>query len=136
MEALENGYEEGVALDYSGNISEGSGENIFIIKNNEIYTTSMGASALAGITRDTVISIVRDLGYELKSETLPREFLYLADEIFLTGTAAEITPVSSVDRIPVGNGKCGEITKIIQDEFFKIASGENEKYKKWLTIVK
>ncbi|MGL5123233.1 MAG: branched-chain amino acid transaminase [Fusobacteriaceae bacterium] len=136
MEALENGYEEGIALDYSGNISEGSGENIFIVKNNEIYTTSMGASALAGITRDTVIEIAKNLGYKLKTETIPREFLYLADEIFLTGTAAEITPVSSVDRILVGSGKCGKITKIIQEEFFRIASGENEKYKNWLTVVK
>lgn len=135
MEALELGFEEGLALDYFGNISEGSGENIFLVKNGELLTPPMASSSLAGITRDVVINIAKDLGIIVKYETLPREFLYMADEIFLTGTAAEITPVSSVDNKKVGCGSRGEITKKIQEEFFKIVEGENEKYKKWLTIV-
>lgn len=135
MEALEMGFEEGIALDYLGNISEGSGENIFLVKNGELLTPPMASSSLAGITRDVVVNIAKDLGITVKYETLPREFLYLADEIFLTGTAAEITPVSSVDNIKVGEGTRGEITKKIQDEFFKIAEGMNEKYKNWLTII-
>ena len=135
MEALELGFEEGLALDYFGNISEGSGENIFLVKNGELLTPPMASSSLAGITRDVVVNIAKDLGITVKYETLPREFLYMADEIFLTGTAAEITPVSSVDNKKVGCGSRGEITKKIQEEFFKIVEGENEKYKKWLTIV-
>ncbi|WP_330111634.1 branched-chain amino acid transaminase [Cetobacterium somerae] len=135
MEALNMGFEEGLALDYFGNISEGSGENIFLVKNGELLTPPMASSSLAGITRDVVVKIAKDLGLVVKYETLPREFLYLADEIFLTGTAAEITPVSSVDNIKVGCGSRGEITKKIQEEFFKIVEGENEKYREWLTIV-
>lgn len=135
IEALELGFEEGLALDYFGNISEGSGENIFLVKNGELLTPPMASSSLAGITRDVVVNIAKDLGITVKYETLPREFLYMADEIFLTGTAAEITPVSSVDNKKVGCGSRGEITKKIQEEFFKIVEGENEKYKKWLTIV-
>lgn len=135
MEALDMGFEEGLALDYFGNISEGSGENIFLVKNGELLTPPMASSSLAGITRDVVVKIAKDLGLVVKYETLPREFLYLADEIFLTGTAAEITPVSSVDNIKVGCGSRGEITKKIQEEFFKIVKGENEKYREWLTIV-
>ncbi|MGL5229381.1 MAG: branched-chain amino acid transaminase [Cetobacterium sp.] len=135
MEALDMGFEEGLALDYFGNISEGSGENIFLVKNGELLTPPMASSSLAGITRDVVVKIAKDLGLVVKYETLPREFLYLADEIFLTGTAAEITPVSSVDNIKVGCGSRGEITKKIQEEFFRIVEGENEKYREWLTIV-
>lgn len=135
MEALDMGFEEGLALDYFGNISEGSGENIFLVKNGELLTPPMASSSLAGITRDVVVKIAKDLGLVVKYETLPREFLYLADEIFLTGTAAEITPVSSVDNIKVGCGSRGEITKKIQEEFFKIVEGKNEKYREWLTIV-
>ena len=136
MEALELGFDEGLALDYQGTISEGSGENIFLIKNGELLTPPMASSSLDGITRDAVINIAKDLGLNIRYETLPREFLYVADEIFLTGTAAEITPVSSVDKINVGNGNRGPITKLIQDEFFKIVKGENNKYEKWLTVVK
>ncbi|MGL4653048.1 MAG: branched-chain amino acid transaminase [Cetobacterium sp.] len=135
MEALENGFEEGIALDYSGNISEGSGENIFLVKNGELLTPPVASSSLAGITRDAVIQLAKDLNLVVKFETLPREFLYLADEIFLTGTAAEITPVKSVDNIEIGNGSRGKITKLIQDEFFKVVTGENEKYQSWLTSV-
>ena len=129
------GFEEGLALDYLGNISEGSGENIFIVKNGELLTPPMGSSSLAGITRDVVIKIAKDLGLVIRYETLPREFLYIADEIFLTGTAAEITPVNSVDNIKNGSGSRGEITRKIQEEFFKIVEGENEKYKNWLTVI-
>ncbi|WP_047395107.1 branched-chain amino acid transaminase [Cetobacterium sp. ZOR0034] len=135
MEALENGFEEGLALDYLGNISEGSGENIFLVKNGELLTPPVASSSLAGITRDVVVKLATDLGLVVKYETLPREFLYLADEIFLTGTAAEITPVSNVDNIKVGNGSRGKITKLIQEEFFKLVGGENEKYKSWLTTI-
>ena len=135
MEALEMGFEEGLALDYLGNISEGSGENIFIVKNGELLTPPMGSSSLAGITRDVVLKIAKDLGLVVKHETLPREFLYIADEIFLTGTAAEITPVNSVDNIKIGSGSRGKVTKKIQEEFFRIVEGENEKYEKWLTVV-
>ena len=135
MEALDMGFEEGLALDYLGNISEGSGENIFIVKNGELLTPPMGSSSLAGITRDVVIKIAKDLGLVIRYETLPREFLYIADEIFLTGTAAEITPVNSVDNIKIGCGSRGEITRKIQEEFFKIVEGENEKYKNWLTVI-
>ena len=135
MEALEMGFEEGLALDYFGNISEGSGENIFIVKNGELLTPPMGSSSLAGITRDVVLKIAKDLGLVVKHETLPREFLYIADEIFLTGTAAEITPVNSVDNIKIGSGSRGKVTKKIQEEFFRIVEGQNEKYEKWLTVV-
>jgi len=136
MEALENGYDEGIALDYAGNLSEGSGENIFLVANNKIYTPQSGSSALGGITRDTVITLARDLGYEVVETIIPREMIYTADEAFFTGTAAEITPIASVDKIQVGGGSRGPITKVIQDAFFKMAAGKDEKYKHWLTYVK
>ncbi|WP_426709423.1 branched-chain amino acid transaminase [Cetobacterium sp. SF1] len=135
MEALELGFQEGIALDYSGNISEGSGENIFLVKNDELLTPPMGSSSLGGITRDVVLKIAEDLKIPVRFEIIPREFLYLADEIFLTGTAAEITPVSSVDNLKVGKGRAGEITKLLQREFFKIVKGENKKYESWLTVL-
>ncbi|MGL4307608.1 MAG: branched-chain amino acid transaminase [Cetobacterium sp.] len=135
MEALELGFQEGIALDYSGNISEGSGENIFLVKNGELLTPPMGSSSLGGITRDVVLKIAEDLKIPVRFEIIPREFLYLADEIFLTGTAAEITPVSSVDNLKVGKGRAGEITKLLQREFFKIVKGENKKYESWLTVL-
>ena len=136
MEALENGYDEGIALDYAGNLSEGSGENIFLIVNKKIYTPQSGSSALNGITRDTVITLAKDLGYEVIETIIPREMIYTVDEAFFTGTAAEITPIATVDRIKVGSGTKGEITSEIQDAFFKMASGKDEKYKSWLTYVK
>ncbi|MGL6115853.1 MAG: branched-chain amino acid transaminase [Cetobacterium sp.] len=135
MEALELGFQEGIALDYSGNISEGSGENIFLVKSGELLTPPMGSSSLGGITRDVVLKIAEDLKIPVRFEIIPREFLYLADEIFLTGTAAEITPVSSVDNLKVGKGRAGEITKLLQREFFKIVKGENKKYESWLTVL-
>lgn len=135
MEALENGYEEGIALDYSGNISEGSGENIFVVIGQKVITPSVSSSALEGITKDTVIRIAKSLNYEIVEQSIPREMLYTCDEVFLTGTAAEITPVYSVDNIPVGNGE-KTITKKIQEAFFSITSGKHEFSEQYLTYVK
>ena len=136
MEALADGYEEGIALDYNGYISEGSGENIFIIKGGVIYTPPMNGSALPGITRDTIIKIAEELGYDVKEQGIPREMLYVADEVFFTGTAAEVTPVSKVDQIVVGCGERGPITEKIQSRFFDIVEGKTEDKYGWLTIVK
>lgn len=135
MEARDNGFTEGIALDINGHVSEGSGENIFIIHKGVIYTPPLASSILGGITRDSAMTIARDLGYELREQAMTREILYLADEIFFTGTAAEITPVRSVDRLPVGDGKRGPITKAIQDVFFGIVEdGAPDKWD-WLTPV-
>lgn len=120
MEALLGGFSEGIALDDRGYVSEGSGENIFLVNGGKLITPPLGASILPGITRDSVIQIARELGIEVVETLIQRSALYLADEVFLTGTAAEITPIRSVDRITVGAGKRGDITKTIQDEFFKI----------------
>lgn len=135
MEALENGYAEGIALDYLGNISEGSGENLFVVLDGKLITPSLSSSALAGITKDTVLQLAKGLGYEVVEQAIPRELLYTCDEVFLTGTAAEITPVRSVDRIPVGNEE-KPITKAIQKEFFKLTSGAHPLSEKYLTYVK
>ena len=136
IEAKDNGFTEGIALDGNGQISEGSGENIFIIHKGVIYTPPMSSSILGGITRDSAMTIAKDLGYEVKEASMSREMLYLADEIFFTGTAAEITPVRSVDRMPVGDGKRGPITKAVQDVFFGVVEdGAPDKWN-WLTHVK
>jgi branched-chain amino acid aminotransferase len=135
MEAKDNGFTEGIALDVNGYVSEGSGENIFVIHKGEIYTPSLANSILGGITRNCATTIAQDLGYTVKEMTLPREMLYLADEIFFTGTAAEITPVRSVDRLPVGSGTRGPITKSIQDIFFGIVRGDLPDKWNWLTPV-
>lgn len=135
MEALANGYSEGIALDSTGNISEGSGENIFVIRNGKIHTPPFSSSVLPGITRDTAVTIAKRLGYEIVECVIPREFLYLADEIFFTGTAAEVTPVRSVDRITIGSGKRGPITAAIQKEFFAIIEGRAADEHHWLTPV-
>ena len=135
MEAKDNGFNEGIALDINGYVSEGSGENIFLVKKGELITPPMGNSILGGITRDCAFTIAKDLGYSVREMTIPREMLYLADEIFFTGTAAEITPVRSVDRLPVGEGKRGPVTKAIQDVFFGIISGRIEDKWNWLTPV-
>lgn len=136
IEAKDNGFTEGIALDGNGQISEGSGENIFIIHKGVIYTPPMSSSILGGITRDSAMIIAKDLGYEVKEASMSREMLYLADEIFFTGTAAEITPVRSVDRMPVGDGKRGPITKAVQEVFFGIVEdGAPDKWN-WLTHVK
>ena len=136
IEAKDNGFTEGIALDGNGQISEGSGENIFIIHKGVIYTPPLSSSILGGITRDSAMTIAKDLGYEVKEASMSREMLYMADEIFFTGTAAEITPVRSVDRMPVGDGKRGPITKAVQDVFFGIVEdGAPDKWN-WLTHVK
>lgn len=134
MEAHDNGFHEGLALDFNGTVSEGAGENIFVIRDGVVYTPGTAASILLGITRDTVLTLLKDLGYTVRYESIPREMLYIADEIFLTGTAAEVTPVRSVDRIQVGSGSRGPITKAVQDEFFSITSGQKDPYG-WLTVV-
>jgi branched-chain amino acid aminotransferase len=136
MEAHDNGFNEGIALDYSGYISEGAGENLFVIRDGVVYTPGVGSSILLGITRNSALTILQDLGVEVRHEPMPREMLYVADELFFTGTAAEITPVRSVDRIPVGNGSRGPITKAVQDEFFAITSGKKPDPYGWLTYVK
>jgi len=133
MEALVHGYTEGIALDIFGYVSEGSGENLFLVKDELLYTPQIGASILPGITRDSVITLAEDLGYCVKEQFIPREFLYIADEAFLTGSAAEITPIRMIDKIPIGSGKRGPITKRIQEEFFKITRGQ-DKYN-WLTYI-
>lgn len=135
LEAQENGYEEGIALDYLGNVSEGSGENLFIVMDKKLITPSLSSSALAGITKDTVIKLARKLGYEVIEQLIPRELLYICDELFLTGTAAEITPVYSVDNIPVGNGD-RTVTRAIQKEFFDLVKGKHELSQDYLTYVK
>lgn len=136
MEAHDNGFSEGIALDVNGTVSEGAGENIFVILDGVVYTPGNWSSILMGITRDTVLTLLRDLGYEVRFQPIAREMLYMADEIFLTGTAAEVTPVRSVDRLPIGSGTRGPITKQVQDEFFAITSGEKEDRHNWLTHVR
>lgn len=136
MEAHDNGFSEAIALDYNGNISEGAGENIFVIVNGVVYTPGIGTSILMGITRDTVLTILKDQGVEVRHENISRDLLYIADEIFFTGTAAEVTPIRSVDRIKVGLGTRGPITKAVQDEFFAITSGQKPDRYGWLTHVR
>jgi branched-chain amino acid aminotransferase len=135
VEARQNGYAEGIMLDSFGWVSEGGGENLFLVRRGEITTTPLSSSILEGITRDSVIAIARDLGYEVRFENVSREMLYLCDELFMTGTAAEITPVRSVDRIAVGSGKRGPVTKRLQEEFFGIVEGRVPDRHGWLTRV-
>jgi branched-chain amino acid aminotransferase len=135
MEATLNGYAEGIALDATGYVSEGSGENIFLVRDGKIYTPTMGTSALPGITRDTVITLAREAGLSVTEQAIPREWLYIADELFFTGTAAELTPIRSVDKIKVGEGKRGPITAKLQTGFHDIVSGETEDRFGWLTYV-
>jgi branched-chain amino acid aminotransferase len=135
MEARDNGFAEGIALDVHGYVSEGSGENIFVIIKGKIYTPPLSNSILGGITRDCAMRIAEELGYTVVESVIPREMLYMADEIFFTGTAAEITPVRSVDRMPVGAGKRGPITERIQSRFFGIVEGELPDTYNWLTPV-
>jgi len=135
MEATLNGYSEGIALDASGYVSEGSGENVFLIRDGQLYTPPLGTSALPGITRDSVIKIATDLGYSVKEQVIPREWLYIADELFFTGTAAEVTPIRSVDKIQIGIGKRGPITEKIQSEYLGIIEGRIEDRHGWLTFL-
>jgi len=136
MEAIKYGFVEGIALDVNGFLSEGSGENLFIIKDGVIYTPPLHATILPGITRATVITLARELGYELKETMMLREFLYIADEVFFTGSAAEVTPIRSVDKITIGSGKCGPITKQLQQAFFAVIDGKSPDKYNWLTFVK
>jgi branched-chain amino acid aminotransferase len=137
MEALLGGYSEGIALDDRGMVSEGSGENIFLVNNGKLITPPLGASVLPGITRDSVIQIARGMGIEVVETSVQRSALYLADEVFLTGTAAEITPIRSIDKITVGAGRRGEMTATLQDEFFKVILAEKPAPNgdPWLTFV-
>lgn len=135
LEAYANGYSEGIALDADGYVSEGSGENLFVIRNNRLITPPLTSSVLPGITRDTVITLAKELGYEIREERIPRESLYIADELFFTGTAAEITPIRSVDRITVGPGRRGPITESLQNAFFGLMTGETEDKWGWLDLV-
>ncbi|GKX53613.1 branched-chain amino acid transaminase [Budvicia aquatica] len=134
-EARRHGYAEGIALDVHGYVSEGAGENIFLIKDGVIFTPTLTSAALPGITRDAIMKLTKDLGFEIREQVLSRESLYLADEVFMTGTAAEITPVRSVDSIQVGIGRCGPITKQIQQSFFGLFNGQTEDKYGWLDLV-
>ena len=135
MEAILNGYVEGIALDASGYVCEGSGENIFLVQGDKILTPPLGNSILPGITRDCVIQIATDMGIEVVEQMVPREALYLADEVFFTGSAAEITPIRTIDKIQVGAGRRGPVTGKLQERFFGILNGEAEDKFGWLTVV-
>jgi branched-chain amino acid aminotransferase len=136
MEAMAEGYSEGIALNTRGTVSEGSGENLFVIRDGQIYTPPFCSTILPGITRDSVFNIASEFGYIIKETEIPREMLYIADELFFTGTAAEISPIRSVDKITVGKGKRGPLTEKIQKRFFEIIeSGDDGNYG-WLTFVK
>ena len=135
MEAIAEGYGEGIALDTSGNVSEASGANIFVIRDGIILTPPIGNSVLAGITRDSVMTLAKDLGFEVREQTIPREMLYIADEVFFCGTAAEVTPIRSVDRVTVGRGRRGPITQALQERFYQIVTGQTEDKWGWLQYV-
>ncbi len=134
LEALAQGYVEAIALDYFGNVSEGSGENLFLIKDGIVYTPPLYSAILPGVTRSAVKVLARDLGYEVVEANLPREMLYIADELFFCGTAAEITPIRSVDKVKIGNGKPGPVTRKLQRAFFEVVHEAKDKYG-WLTFV-
>jgi branched-chain amino acid aminotransferase len=135
MEAHLNGYAEGIALDTSGYVSEGSGENIFVVRDGKILTPPLGASVLPGITRDSVMQLSESLGIPVTETLVPREMLYIADEVFFSGTAAEITPIRSVDRITIGKGSRGPVTEKLQKAFFDIVQGHAPDHFGWLTPV-
>ena len=135
MEATDDGYDEALLLDSAGFVSEGAGENIFVIKNGVIYTPDLSAGALNGITRNTIFHIAKDLGLEIVQKRITRDEVYIADEAFFTGTAAEVTPIRELDRIEIGCGSRGPITEKLQNAFFDIVNGRNPKYAHWLTKV-
>jgi branched-chain amino acid aminotransferase len=135
MEAHADGYDEGLALDVHGHVSEGSGQNVFLVRDDTLYTPPLSSSILAGITRDTVITLARELGFTVVEAAIPREALYIADELFVVGTATEVTPVRSVDRITIGNGRRGPITERLQRAFFDVVNGETPDTHGWLTYV-
>ena len=136
MEAIINGYVEGIALDDRGLVSEGSGENIFIVRAGTVITPPLASSVLPGITRDSVITLCRDLEIPFQERSIPREELYISDEVFFVGTATEITPIRSIDRHVIGSGQRGPVTKTLQDEFFGILQGKKADRHGWLTLVK
>ena len=136
MEAAINGYSEGIALDVQGLVSEGSGENVFVVRNGILYTTPLANSVLAGITRDSILTLAREMDIPVVEQSIPREMLYIADEVFFTGTAAEVTPIRSVDRITVANGRPGPITRALAKEFFGIVKGTAPDRFGWLTPVR
>jgi len=135
MEAITDGYAEAIALDVYGNVSEGSGQNVFIVRDGVIHTPPIGSSILGGITRDSIMTIAADCGFTVRETVLPREALYLADEAFFVGTAAEVTPIRSIDRITVGEGRRGPVTERLQREFFDIVNGVAPDRHGWLTFV-
>jgi branched-chain amino acid aminotransferase len=136
MEALANGYDEAIALGPDGLISEGSGQNVFIVQKGVVYTTSTNGTLLPGITRDSIITLARDAGLDVREGPLQRDLLYTCDEIFLTGTASEVTPVRSVDKIKVGTGRAGEVTKLLQRTFLDLVQGKTEDKYHWLCHVR
>ena len=135
MEALDDGYDEALLLDASGFVSEGAGENMFVVKDGVVYTPDLSAGALNGITRNTIFHICKDLGIELVQKRITRDEVYISDEAFFTGTAAEVTPIRELDRIEIGSGSRGPITEKIQAAFFDIVGGRNPKYASWLSLV-
>jgi len=135
MEALADGYSEGLALDVFGNVSEGSGQNVFIVRDGSIFTPPLSASILGGITRDTIITLARELGYQVTEMNVPREALYIADEVFCVGTAAEVTPIRSIDKLEIGSGRRGPVTEALQRSFFQVINGEVPDRHGWLTYV-
>jgi branched-chain amino acid aminotransferase len=135
MDAVADGYSEGLVLDVDGHLSEGSGQNLFVIRDGILYTPSLGSSILGGITRDTIITLARDLGFTVVETVLPREALYIADEAFFVGTAAEVTPIRSVDKITIGSGRRGPVTEALQRAFFEVINGETPDTHGWLTFV-
>jgi branched-chain amino acid aminotransferase len=135
MEAHANGYQEGLALDVHGHVSEGSGQNVFVVRDEILYTPPLGSSILAGITRDSVMTLARELGFTVIEAPIPREALYIADEVFVVGTATEVTPVRTVDRIAIGSGRRGPVTERLQRAFFDVINGETPDTHGWLTYV-
>jgi branched-chain amino acid aminotransferase len=135
MEASFNGYAEGIALDSAGHVSEGSGMNVFLVNDGTLYTPPLATSILPGITRDAVVKLAEDLGIPVKESVIPREMLYIVDEVFFVGTAVEVTPIRSVDHIQVGKGVAGPVTRKLQEEFFAITSGTKPDRHNWLTPV-
>jgi branched-chain amino acid aminotransferase len=135
MEAVEDGYGEAVLLNETGMVAEGSGENIFVVRDGKLSTPPLSDGVLEGLTRNSVIQIARDMGYEVAERSLVRTDLYVADEVFFTGSAAEVTPIGSVDKRTIGNGKRGPITKVLQERFFDVVAGRLPEYSSWLYMV-
>jgi branched-chain amino acid aminotransferase len=132
LEAMADGYEEGIALDAFGFLAEGSGENLFLVRGKTIHTPTIANAILPGVTRDCILTLAGELGYAVREEQLPREMLSIADEVFFTGTAAEIPPITSIDRMPVGDGRVGQVTKRLQEAFFDIIEGRGRDRHGWL----